>query len=148
MERQRHTEVVNAPLESCFETLVDFARYPDWFALITAADVERADPDAGLWQVRYELDATLKTITYTLAYTAKAPNRLDWRSVAGDLRAIEGSYRLVELEKGLTEATCAQGIDVGLWVPGFLRRTFENSALSQSVREFKAAAEARARAAG
>ena len=141
MESHSHTEVIRAPIGLCFDVLVDFARYPEWFRMIRAARIEEADPSSGRWTVTYDLDAILKTIQYTLAYEAKRPGRLTWKMVRGDLKAIEGVYELVELEPGLTEATCTQALDVGLWVPGPLRRTFEQSALSDSVRELKQAVE-------
>jgi ribosome-associated toxin RatA of RatAB toxin-antitoxin module len=144
MESRSHTEVIRAPIDVCFDTLVDFARYPEWFRVIQAARVQSSDPQAYRWEVCYELDAILKTIRYTLAYEGEKPSTLRWKMTGGDLKAIEGKYELVELEPGLTEATCTQAIDVGMWVPGIVRRAFETSAVQDSVREFKAAAEARA----
>ncbi|MFN2426602.1 MAG: SRPBCC family protein [Candidatus Binatia bacterium] len=144
MESRSHTEVVRASIDVCFDTLVDFESYPRTFRVIRSATVEQADSAAGLWQVRYELDAILKTITYTLAYQSTRPNLLTWKMTTGDLTAIEGRYDLLELEPGLTEATCTQAIDVGMWVPGMVRRAFERSAVEDSVREFKQAAEDRA----
>lgn len=144
MESQSHTEVIRAPIDLCFDVLVDFAEYPKWFRVISAAKIEEADAVAGRWRVRYELDAILKTITYTLSYDSERPQRLTWKATAGDLKAIEGEYRLVELEPGLTEATCTQSIDIGMWVPGLVRRAFEHSAVRDSVIEFKQAAEDRA----
>jgi len=146
VESRSHTEVVRAPIDLCFDTLVDFPNYPKWFRVIRTATVELDDPAAGLWRVRYELDAILKTITYTLAYESRRPTLLTWKMTTGDLSAIEGRYDLLELEPGLTEATCTQAIDVGMWVPGMVRRAFERSAVEDSVREFKIAAEDRAEA--
>jgi len=146
VESRSHTELVRAPVDLCFDTLVDFSNYPKWFRVIRSASVELADPAAGLWRVRYELDAILKTITYTLAYESERPKLLTWKMTTGDLQAIEGRYDLLELEPGLTEATCTQAIDIGMWVPGMVRRVFERSAVEDSVREFKQAAEDRAEA--
>jgi hypothetical protein len=144
MESRSHTEVVRAPIDVCFATLVDFGKYPETFRVITSAKVTSCDEPACRWEVDYELDAILKTVRYTLAYEGEKPNHLKWTMTKGDLAAIEGKYELVELEPGLTEATCTQSIDVGMWVPGIVRRAFESSAVQDSVREFKAAAEARA----
>ncbi len=144
METHTHTEVVAAPLELCFDVLVDFAHYPQWFGMIQTARIAESDPAAGTWTVEYELHAIVRTIRYTLSYQSKRPHLLSWKMTAGDLSAIKGSYELVELEPGLTEATCTQALDVGFWVPGPLRRIFEQSALTDSVREFKQAAEERA----
>jgi hypothetical protein len=144
MESQTHTEVIRAPIDVCFCTLVDFEHYPEWFGVIQSATVEHADPDAQRWRVHFTLNAILKTINYTLDYEGTRPDRLVWKMSAGDIKAIEGVYELVELEPGLTEATCTQSIDVGMWVPGMVRRAFERSAVADSVRELKKAAEERA----
>ena len=146
VETHSHVEVVRASPTICFETLVDFTHYPDWFAMMHKAEIEEADPAAGRWVVAYEINAIVRTIRYTLAYESRAPHDLAWTLVRGDLKDIRGSYALAELEPGLTEVTCTQSLDIGLWVPGPLRRTFEQSALADSVREFKKAAEARASA--
>lgn len=142
MESQQHTEVVKAGVDTCFNTIVDFERYPEWFSAISTATVLASDPSAGTWTIEYTLNMFVKTISYTLAYNSTRPNRLLWHSVAGDIRTVEGNYELVELEPGLTEATCTQSVHIGFWVPGPLKRGFEKTALVDSVREFKAAAEA------
>lgn len=145
MEKQSHTEVVEAPIDVCFDTVVDFVRYPEWFGPISTAVVVKADPSKGLWTVKYGLDMVIKTVRYTLSYRGKRPGELSWTLVDGDVRAVEGTYEFVELEPGLTEATCRQAVDIGFWIPGPIRRTFEKTAVADSVREFKAAAEAAAR---
>ena len=143
MEMQSHTELVHAPIEVCFETIVDFARYPEWFSGITAARVEKADPAAAVWTVKYELNMVIRTISYILAYTGRRPTGLDWHLVCGDVKDVKGTYRFTRLEDDLTEAECTQAIDIGFWIPGPIKRGFERSALGDSVREFKKAAEER-----
>jgi ribosome-associated toxin RatA of RatAB toxin-antitoxin module len=145
VEKQSHAEVVEAPIEVCFDTIVDFSHYPEWFSGISSAEILEANPTAGTWTVRYGLDMVLKTISYTLAYESRRPQELTWKLVEGDVRNVEGIYIFTALEPDLTEAECRQAVDVGFWIPGPLRRTFERSAVADSVREFKAAAEARAR---
>ena len=144
MERQSHTEVVKAPIGTCFEAIVDFEQYPDWFTGISRAIVEKKDEAKGLWTVTYELQIVIKTISYTLDYRSERPHTLTWTRARGDVKNIEGDYRFTELEAGLTEAECTQGVDIGFWIPGPLRRIFERTALIDSVREFKKAAERRA----
>ena len=145
METQTHGEFVRAPIEVCFDTIIDFEKYPTWFSGISAARIEKADPAGGLWTVRYELSMIIKTISYTLAYQSRRPSELTWKLVRGDVKDVEGSYLFTKVEDGVTQARCTQAVDVGFWIPGPFKRTFEKSALSDSVREFKKAAEARAR---
>jgi ribosome-associated toxin RatA of RatAB toxin-antitoxin module len=146
VERQSHVEVVEAPVEVCYDTIVDFTRYPEWFSAITTAELVESEPAENRWTVRYGLDMVLKTISYTLAYEGRRPGELRWRLVEGDVRDVEGCYTFTKLEPGLTEAECSQAVDVGFWIPGPLRRIFERSAVADSVREFKAAAESAAHA--
>ena len=53
---------------------------------------------------------------------------------------VEGAYRFEETPAGV-KATCTQAIDLGFWLPGFLRSTIEAKALRDSVEEFKHAVE-------
>ncbi len=86
---------------------------------------------------------SIKTLRYVLEYDYDPPHGATWRLVEGDLAGVEGSYRF-EPRGTKTVATCTQEIDLGFWVPGFLRRTFEQKALRDSVEEFRAAVETRA----
>jgi hypothetical protein len=69
------------------------------------------------------------------------PTQLTWKSVDGDIEAIEGSYHFEKLGSARTRATCRQAVSFGFWVPGPLRSLMERQALKQAVLEFKAAAE-------
>jgi len=142
MQSQTHSEVIHAPIQACFDAIVDFARYPEWFSGISASEILAADPSAQRWTVRYELNMVIKTISYTLAYEADAPHSIRWKLVEGDVNGIEGSYLLEALEADVTEACCTQSVDIGFWIPGPIKRTFEKTALVDSVRELKAAVEA------
>ena len=75
----------------------------------------------------------------------KKPRELSWKSVAGDVERISGTYRFTKIDEDHTEASCRQVIDLGFWMPGPLRRLAEATALEQSVGEFKAEAERRAK---
>jgi len=92
----------------------------------------------------FSLDMTLKTIRYTLDYDWEPPRGGTWRLVEGDVKDVQGSYRF-EPAGPRTKATCSQSIDIGFWVPGPIRRPFEQKALRDSVEDFKKAVEARAR---
>src|SRR5262245_10760119 len=90
------------------------------------------------------LDMTVKTIRYVLDYSYDRPHGATWALVEGDVRSINGEYRFEETDGGTT-ATCSQAIDLGFWLPGFVRSGLEKKALRDSVEEFRQAVEARAR---
>ena len=139
--RQSYTTTIACPARECFAVLVDFERYPDWSSPITRCHVLERHPDGLAKRVEFELNMTIKTIRYVLDYAYDPPRGADWHLVEGDLAGVEGSYRFEEGPAGC-RTTCTQAIDLGFWVPGFIRSTFEQRALTESVEEFRRAVEA------
>ena len=135
------TRVAGTP-DDCFAVLVDFEAYPTWSSPVRECRVLTRHPDGLPAHVAFVLDTPLKTLRYTLDYAWEAPHGGRWTMVEGDVAGIEGSYRF-EPGRGGTTATCTQAIDLGFWVPGFLRSVFEKKALRDSVEEFRAAVESR-----
>ena len=142
---QEFTTDVNASVDQCFATITSFEKYPDWFSSIQHSAVLDRYRDGLGKVVEYRVDMKLKSIRYVLEYEYDKPARLAWRSVDGDIEAIEGTYLFERLSPKLTRATCRQAISIGFWVPGPIRKIMERQALQQSVLEFKAAAESGAR---
>jgi uncharacterized membrane protein len=140
--RQSYSTTIAAPLGECFEVLTAFEDYPRWSSPITSCRVLERHPDGLPKRVEFELDMTIKTIRYVLGYEFDPPHGATWTLVEGDVKDITGSYRFDETAGGTT-ATCTQAIDLGFWLPGFIRSGFEKKALHDSVEEFRAAVEAR-----
>jgi ribosome-associated toxin RatA of RatAB toxin-antitoxin module len=142
-EQEFSTEV-QASLTHCFATITDFERYPTWFSNVQQTEVIERYPNGLAKQVEFHADMKLKTVRYVLQYKYDKPTQLTWKSVAGDVEAIDGRYRFEKLGRALSRATCRQAVSLGFWLPGPLRSLMERQALKQSVLEFKAAAEAAA----
>ncbi len=141
--RQSYSTEVAATPDECFAVLADFDAYPRWSSPIRSTRILERRPDGLARRVEFRLDMSIKTLRYVLEYDYDPPHGATWRLVEGDLAGVEGSYRF-EPRGTKTVATCTQEIDLGFWVPGFLRRTFEQKALRDSVEEFRAAVETRA----
>lgn len=134
---QEFTTEVAASQSDCFEAVMDFEAYPRWSSAIQEATVLQVD-GAGFGRiVEFYIDMRFKRVRYVLEYSYKKPGELTWRSVDGDVEAIEGAYCFRKLGPQLTEVTCRQSIRLGFWVPGPLRKLAERTALRQSVLEFK-----------
>src|SRR2546425_10241577 len=139
---QTYSTKVGGSTADCFAVLIDFEAYPQWSSPIKQCRVLERYADGLARRVEFSLDMMIKTIRYVLEYTYEPPHTGRWRLLEGDVRDVEGSYHFEETKDG-TIATCTQAIDIGFWVPGFIRSTFERSALRTSVEEFKKAVEAR-----
>ncbi len=144
-EQEFSTEVA-ASVQQCFATITDFESYPEWFSSIEGTTVLERDRGGLGKRVEYHIDMKLRTIRYVLEYKYDKPTRLTWKSVDGDVDAIEGVYVFEKLGPRLTRATCRQAVSLGFWMPGPVRALVERQALKQSVLEFKAAAESAAQA--
>jgi len=145
-EQQYSTDIA-ASVQQCFSTIVDFERYPEWFSGIEHAAILTRHSNGLGKDVEFRINMVFKTVRYVLRYEYDKPTALRWHSVDGDIESIEGNYLLEKLTPHSTRATCRQTISLGFWLPGPVRRIAEQSALRQSVLEFKAAAEATMRTA-
>lgn len=139
---QSYSTHVAGSVEDCFAVLTDFDAYPRWSSVIKKCRVLDRHPDGLARRVEFLLDMTIKTIRYVLEYTYDRPHGATWQLVEGDVKGVEGSYRFEPARDGTT-ATCAQAVDLGFWVPGFIRSLAEAKALRDSVEEFRQAVESR-----
>ena len=139
---QTYSTRVAASRDACFAVLIDFDAYPRWSSPITSCRVLERHPDGLAKRVEFHLDMTVKTIRYVLEYTYDKPRGARWKLVDGDEKDGEGEYTF-EVHGGTTTATCTQAIDLGFWLPGFIKKPFEQKALRDSVEEFRRAVEAR-----
>jgi hypothetical protein len=140
---QSYTTEVAGSVDDCFAVLTDFDAYPEWSGPVTECRVVDRHPDGLPRRVAFAVDMTLKTMRYVLEYTWDPPHGGRWKLVEGDVKDVQGSYRFEPAGKR-TKATCLQAIELGFWVPGPIRRPFEQKALRDSVEEFRKAVEARA----
>ena len=141
LNEQEFSTEVRASVAQCFATITDFEQYPRWFSTIERTRVLDRHANRLPKRVEYYIDMKLKTVRYVLQYEYDKPTHLSWKSVDGDIEAIEGRYDFEKLAPALSRATCRQAVSMGFWVPGPLRSMIERHALKQSVLEFKAAAE-------
>ena len=139
--QQSFSTPIDAPVALCYAAIGDFEAYPTWSSPITKIDVLDRHPDGQARRVEFVVDMKVGTVRYVLEYTWHPPNRLTWKMTEGDLADIEGSYVFEADGPTRTTATCSQAISLGFWVPSLILRPIEQTALKQSVLEFKAEAE-------
>jgi len=134
VKRAERSVDIEAPPRACFDALVDFESYPDWQSAVRDVEVlDGGDPV----RVSFEVDAKVKRVRYVLDYHLDEPEHLSWDYVEGDVKAIEGEYRLEPLEGGGTRATYVLGIDPGMWVPGKVLSVLRDQVMKGSVEELK-----------
>lgn len=139
--QQSFSTSIEAPLDLCYGAIGDFEAYPTWSSPITSIKVLERHPEGQAKRVEFVVDMKVRSVRYVLEYTWHPPDRLTWKMTEGDLADIEGSYVFAPEAANRTTATCSQGISLGFWVPSLILRPIEQTALRQSVLEFKTEAE-------
>lgn len=128
---------VEASAEEVFAVATDFAAYPDWNANIKRVEVKETDDEGRATSVWFEVDAKVKTVTYTLAYDySEAPEAFSWDLVDGDVKALSGSYRFDEFDD-VTEVQYETSLDPGFPIPGFLKRQGEKAIVKGALADLK-----------
>ncbi len=141
---EQHTLAIAAPPELVFDTLLDYESMPDWQSTLERCEVEQRDEAGRGLVVRWVIDAKLRTVAYRLSYRYDPPRRIDTTFVDGDVKDIEGWYRLEPAAGGGTDVTFSLLIDPGMLVPGRVRRMLSDQVMRRSLEDLKAEAERRA----
>lgn len=138
------TITIDAPPETCYEIVADFARYPEWVKDIAEARILERDEEGRPLDVGYTASALGRKARYTLRYDySAAPKALSWQLLEGDImRAIDGTYRFDPSTTvgGGTDVTYDLSIELLIAMPGFLKRRAEARILN-SVHHLKSRAE-------
>lgn len=138
MHNAEQSTRIGAPPEACFAALCDFESYPDWQQAVESVEVLERGDDGVASVVRFEVDAKLRKISYTLRYHFEPPSRIWWEFVEGSgVEHVEGEYLLEPLDDARTEATYRLGIDPGVPVPGLLARRLNQGVMKRSVSDLR-----------
>lgn len=143
-EQAREQIRIEAPVERCFATLVDFGAYPEWAGDLKEVRTIESDDQGRSIVVEFRAAAMGRSTTYQLRYDySDAPNRLGWELVEGDLpRELDGAYVLSEAADGnATDVVYELAIDLVYPIPGFVKRRAEGRIIKTALSELKARVE-------
>ena len=140
-EQAREQTTINASVEQCFSTLVDFESYPEWAGDLKQATVIAYDDQERPVVVEYRAAAMGRSTTYQLQYDYEgAPNRLGWELLSGDLeRELDGNYLLQPgTAPDTTDVVYELAVDLIVPIPGFVKRRAEARIIKTALSELKA----------
>lgn len=147
-EKAKEQIRIDASVERCFATLVDFASYPEWAGDLKEVTVVETDADNRAVVVEYRAAAMGRSTTYQLRYDyCAAPDRLGWELVEGDLpRELDGAYVLTAADgEAATDVVYELAIDLVYPIPGFVKRRAEGRIIKTALSELKARVEGSSR---
>jgi ribosome-associated toxin RatA of RatAB toxin-antitoxin module len=127
---------VAAPPERCFEAMTDYERLPEWQHAVSRCEVLTRDDRGRGETVRYEVDARVRSVRYTLLQRYDEPHRIDSSYEEGDFRDFTGGWRF-EPDGDGTQVTVEASIDPGVRLPRPVVRKVNDWVLSRSVQDLK-----------
>jgi ribosome-associated toxin RatA of RatAB toxin-antitoxin module len=116
------TEVFASPAE-VMAVVADFDAYPEWVGNLEEVEVLARDRRGRGSRVAFRLATPWGAQAYTLAYRYQAKDAgVSWTYVEGTLEDLAGSYALEPAGDGTTRVTYRLEVDLGMPLPGLVRR--------------------------
>ena len=121
----------------CFDAIVDYDTFPDWQTAVKAVEVLSRYDDGRGRDVRFQIDAKVRQVSYTLRYSYEPPHLITWDYVDGDVKSVDGEYVFEDQRDGTTLATYSLAIDPGVWLPGPVKKVLTDQVMKRSVEDLK-----------
>ena len=129
--------VIDAEPTVCFDQITDYETFPEWQAAVKEVDVLSRDGDGRGLEVRFDIDARVRSVSYTLRYSYERPHLVTWEYVDGDVKAVDGEFVFEDQRDGTTLATYSLDIDPGVWLPGRVKKMLTEQVMKRSVEDLK-----------
>lgn len=128
---------IEAAAEEIFAVATDFEKYPEWNANIKKVEIKETDAEGRATKVWMQVDAKVKTVSYTLEYDySNAPESFSWSLLEGDVKELSGSYEFDEFDD-VTEVRYETSIDPGFPIPGMLKRQAQKQIVKGALNDLK-----------
>lgn len=106
------TAEIEAPLEDVWALVADVERAPDWQGGLKSLTAVQHDDDGRVILADIEIDAKVRTLKGRMRFTYDEPVRLSWVQETGDVKAVSGSWELIDLGT-TTRARYHTEVDLG-----------------------------------
>lgn len=136
-KRAEHSMVIEASPQACFDAIVDYDSFPDWQAAVKDVEVLSRDDEGRGREVRFTIDAKVRTVNYTLRYSYEPPHSITWDFVEGDVKDVDGEFVFEDRRDGTTLATYSLALDPGVWLPGPVSKVLTDQVMKRSVEDLK-----------
>jgi len=100
------TADIDAPLDEVWALVADVERAPEWQGGLKGMHGRERDQEDRATLCEAETDAKVRTVKSIVRFRYdEAPHALRWSQEKGDLKSVEGSWELEDLDGGRTRAT-------------------------------------------
>ena len=137
-EQTSSSIVIDATPAAVMDVIADFPAYPAWAKGVKEATVRSEGAGGRATEVYFALDVAPIKDEYTLAYIWNGDRDVSWTLAEGKmLRALDGSYVLVDRGDGTTEVTYRLALDVSIPLIGMIKRKGEKILIDTALKGLK-----------
>jgi uncharacterized membrane protein len=104
---------IDAPVERCFAIAADIENAPAWQGSLKEVKVLERDADGRPALVETVNDAKVRSVKARLRFAYEEPGSIRWKQEKGDVKALDGWWRLEDLGGARTRATYGLEVDPG-----------------------------------
>jgi coenzyme Q-binding protein COQ10 len=104
---------IEAPIVDVYRVAADVEGSPRWQPEIKVAECIERDGDGNQVLVHMETDAKVRRLGSDIRFSYENPGQISWVQEDGDLKAVEGSWGLEEIDDGRTRVTYSLEVDLG-----------------------------------
>jgi uncharacterized membrane protein len=116
---------IDAPIQRVFDIAADIENSPAWQGSLKDVEVLERDADGRPSVVDTVSDAKVKTVKTKLSFTYESPTSIRWRQEKGDVKSLDGWWKLEDLGGDRTRATYALEVDPGRMLGMLIRGPVE-----------------------
>jgi ribosome-associated toxin RatA of RatAB toxin-antitoxin module len=118
--------------------IADFPSYPQWAGPVKQIEVLEEGPDGRAKSVRFHVEVMGLADLYVNEYTWNGDKRVDWTMSQGrSMKSQVGRYELAPAGKGATKVTYDLTVDIGIPVPGLIRRRIQAKVVDTALKDLK-----------
>jgi ribosome-associated toxin RatA of RatAB toxin-antitoxin module len=118
--------------------IADFPSYPQWAGPVKQIEVLEEGPDGRAKSVRFHVEVMGLSDLYVNEYTWKGDKRVDWTMSQGrSMKSQVGWYEMAPAGNGSTKVTYDLTVDIGIPVPGLIRRRIQAKVVDTALKDLK-----------
>jgi len=127
------TAEIDAPIDEVWAIVEDVVSAPDWQGGLIAVTPLESDDEGRPTLVESKSDIKVRHVTTKVRFSYAGPDKLSWKQEKGDLKSVEGSWKLEDLGDGRTRATYTLEADPGRMIGMLIRGPVEGAIRSMLV---------------
>jgi carbon monoxide dehydrogenase subunit G len=107
------TAEIDAPLDHVWDVIADVETAAQWQGGLNTIRILDRDDHGRAIRCETETDGKVRSVKSVVRFTYDAPTSLTWTQEKGDLKSVDGSWKLEDLGDGRTRATYWIEVDLG-----------------------------------